>query len=452
MWRFKPMTAEGRSAFGARRWSSAAGFEDKFRALTQRGASAVLVVNTPGADDSRTKRLSHEVSWSNNLTEQPVLLVSPETANRILAQAGQATTIEALTQEANEHGVVRDLGTRLTVDCEGESRGVMAENVLGVLPDKGTLANEVVIIGAHLDHLGMGGFGSRDNELRGKAVHPGADDNATGCSALILLAESLGAAYADMPDETPARTILFAAFSAEESGLNGARHYTREPVYPLDQTSLMINFDMIGRIEKRRLSASCLSTGDGLQAFVEGLATRTPLTLVADAGVQPASDHWTFVQAKVPSVFMSMDGIHNDYHTTRDTVDRIQPEDALWATLWVHELALEAALRPEKFPFVEPQMQARRAPAGPTVRLGVSVAAAPDTQGVVFSNIVEASSAARAGLQEGDVLVRWQGEAVTGLEAWRTSLMKLKPGDEVTLTVMRDGHAIECKTTMDAAR
>lgn len=453
MLRFEPMTEAGKSQFAKRGWSAAAGFEGKFKALAKRGASAVIVVNTPGADDARTKQLAHQGSWSASLLSVPVLLVTPETADRLIAQSNTGDTIASLTAQANQHGVVRELGSQVTVECQGEYRGTTAENLVGVLPGRGALAEEVVIIGGHLDHLGLGGFGSRDdNALRGKVVHPGADDNATGCSALILLAESLGEAYAELPSTTPARTIVFIAFSAEESGLNGAKHYTEHPLYPLEKTTLMINFDMIGRIENHRLEASCLSTGEGLTKFVEELAERTPITLVASPGVQASSDHWAFVQAKVPSVFVSMEGIHNDYHTSRDTADKIQPEDALWATLWVHELAFEAAVRPERFEFADPSMQGRRTPPGPKVRLGVNVAPAAGANGLAILSVTAESAAAEAGVREGDVLIRWQGEPVADLEVWRTSLMKLEPGDEVGFVVLRDGAEVALKARMKAAR
>ena len=147
-----------------------------------------------------------------------------------------------------------------------------------------------------------------------------------------------------------------------------------------------------------------------------------------------------------------MEGIHNDYHTTRDTVDKIQPEDALWSTLWVHELALEAALRPEKFVYSEPSMEGRRSVARPKVRLGVNVAVAPEGAGLVLTSIAPKSSADDAGVREGDVLIRWQGEAVSELEPWRVSLMKLNPGDEVAFVVRRDGVEVPLKATMKAAR
>ena len=448
--RFEPMNEEGRSAFGARRWSSASGVGGKLRALEKRGASAILMVNTPGAADARVKRLRHRESWSGKQVDVPVFLISGEAAQALLDGVGAEVTLGDLIGQANQGGVVQEFGGTVQVQAKGTYDATIAENVIGVLPGKGALKDEVVIIGGHLDHLGRGGFGSRaSNEERGKVVHPGADDNASGCAALILLAESLKAAYEALPADRPARSIVFIAFSAEESGLNGAAFYTEEPVYPLADTSLMINFDMIGRIENRRFSASGLSTGKGLLEFVQGLQDRSPLEIKATPGVMPASDHWRFVQKDVPIVFASMDNIHDDYHTPRDTSAMIQPLEAVWATEFVHEMAYEAGIRAEKFEFQEPERQGRRSPNAARVVFGVQIGGAVEGGGVRFSSVTNGSSAGRAGVKGGDILIKWAGETVENANSWRAQLAKMKPDEEVTFTIRRGEQEIEMKTKMD---
>src|SRR5262249_10925896 len=119
--------------------------------------------------------------------------------------------------------------------------GLTGRNVIGLLPGHDpVLRNETIIIGAHYDHLGLGGFGSLDPDSTGK-VHNGADDNASGSAMLIELAQRLAAA-------PPARTVVFIAFSGEELGLLGSSYYVKQPVYPLATTLAMINLDMVGRL------------------------------------------------------------------------------------------------------------------------------------------------------------------------------------------------------------
>jgi aminopeptidase YwaD len=458
--RFEPMDENGKSLFTKRGWSGKAGLGGKLNALRKRGASAVVVINTPGAKDSRIKRLRDKKVFSNTQVDIPVLHVTGDLGQKILDADGTGLNLEALIQRANIGETVEELDVRLHVNCAMSYKGSSAENVIGVLPGKGELAKEYVMIGAHLDHLGMGNFGSRDRENAGKVIHPGADDNASGVAALILIAERLKADFDAMPEGAQARTVLFAAFSAEESGLNGAGHYTKDPIAPLADMALMINFDMIGRIENKRLSASALGTGIGLKEFLEPLTDRTDLEVVLESSTMPASDHWRFVQANVPVIFGSMENIHNDYHTPRDTSSRIRPKDAVRASMWFHQVLFEAAKFEGRFEFQDPEMAGRRTPPAPKnegatpgqpkVLFGIQMGEAKEGQaGVPISNVTPDGSAARAGIQVGDVLTQWQGKPVKDFASWYTTLLDAKPDQEVSLTVQRDGKDVELKATLD---
>ena len=135
--------------------------------------------------------------------------------------------------------------------------GMRAKNVIGLLPGRDpVLRNETVIVGAHYDHLGLGGFGSLDPDSTGK-VHNGADDNASGAAMLIRIAERLA-------HSPPARTVLFIAFSGEELGLLGSAHYVEQPLYPLSGTLAMINLDMVGRLKDNRLIVYGVAHGQGI--------------------------------------------------------------------------------------------------------------------------------------------------------------------------------------------
>ncbi|MDF1838584.1 MAG: M28 family peptidase [Planctomycetota bacterium] len=460
MLRFEPMGEDGKSLFTKRGWSGKAGLGGKLNAVRKLGASAVLVVNTPGAKDSRIKRLRDKKVFSNTQVDIPVLHVTGDLAQKLLDADGKGLKLEELIERANKGEAVESLDVQLGVDCSMAYKGSTAENVIGVLPGKGELAKEYVMIGAHLDHLGMGDFGSRDRKTAGKVVHPGADDNASGVAALILIAERLKADFDAMPEGAQARSVLFAAFSAEESGLNGAGHYTKNPISPLSDLALMINFDMIGRIENKRLSASALGTGKGLEEFLAGLTDRTDLEVVLEQSTMPASDHWRFVQAEVPVIFGSMENIHDDYHTPRDTSAMIQPEDAVRASMWFHQVLLESSLFEGRFEFQDPQMAGRRTPPSanadsaspgqPKVLFGIQMGESQEGQsGVTISQVTSGGSAARAGIQAGDVLTQWEGKPVQDFPTWYKSLLDAKPGQEVTLTVKRDGKDMELKATLD---
>ena len=162
--------------------------------------------------------------------------------------------------------------------------GAIGKNVIGVLPGRDPeLRNEIVIVGAHYDHLGPGGFGALDPDSTGK-VHNGADDNASGASALIHIATKLAA----MP---PARTVVFIAFSGEEAGLLGSDYYVKNPVFPLARTYAMVNLDMVGRLRNDRLMVYGSATATEFPALLDSLnlAPRFDLKPRATAGAAATS-------------------------------------------------------------------------------------------------------------------------------------------------------------------
>ncbi|MEO0652860.1 MAG: M28 family peptidase, partial [Planctomycetota bacterium] len=277
MLRFEPMDEDGNSLWtdeGRGPWTARASLRGKVRAAERRGAAGVIVINPPGANDPRIDALNAFGS-GGAVGEFPVLHVSTAAGERLVRAAG--TTLMDLRRRADAAGVVEPLGIQLEVTSDVAYEPVLAANVGGLLPGKGDLADQYVVVGAHLDHLGMGNFGSRDNEFRGIKVHPGADDNASGSVGVLMLADRLAREYAALGESAHARSIVFVLFDAEESGLNGASHYVDNPVAPLVQHSLMMNFDMIGRIEDDLLSVTGHDTGTGLKGIVMPLYEASPL-------------------------------------------------------------------------------------------------------------------------------------------------------------------------------
>ena len=327
---------------------------------------------------------------------------------------------------------------RVTLGAQIDSMPVTAENVVGLLPGRGGLESEYIVIGGHLDHLGFGDFGSR----RGAGnLHPGADDNASGSAGVMLLGKSLKEAYDALPPETPLRSILFIGFDAEESGLNGARHYVRNPIAPIGNHSLMMNFDMIGRIENRRLSVSGLGSGVGMKEWAQPFFEASELEIVQHDGGGGGSDHAAFNSAGVPNLFAIIADFHDDYHTPDDTPEKLNREDAVRAIgLW-HELALAAAQRPEKF--VQPAGGAsgdRARGNRLSVRFGVRSRPVEGGEGLEVVSVTDGSSAADAGIVAGDVILLIDKEAVGSREDLVAKLRDKNPGDVMSVTILRDAE------------
>ncbi|MBL9141229.1 MAG: M28 family peptidase, partial [Phycisphaerae bacterium] len=350
VYRFEPMTAEGTSRWAERGWSGRSSFASKLGAVKKRKPAAVLVINPPGAADPRAKSLMRDGS---KLIDVPVYMLSAEGADKLFrASDEQGRDALAMRALADEKGTVLALpkGTA-TLDGSIKETPVETANVVGVRPGKGALKDEYVVIGGHLDHLGMGYFGSREG---GGKLHPGADDNASGSAGIIMLAKSLSSAYKDLPEGTDARSVVFMGFSAEESGLIGSAYYANNPLFPLDKTVLMMNYDMIGRIKNKRLSVSGTDTGEGMHEWLQPYFDQDKCGLKVVQSKTTGgggSDHTSFVMKGVPVLFGIIADFHADYHTSRDTQDLINREDAVLAVKLWHDIALGAAQRPEGFKF-----------------------------------------------------------------------------------------------------
>jgi len=449
MFRFEPMNEEGRSLWADQGWSSRASFQRKFQSITRRNPAAIILVNPPGADDPRAREL---IKRGTRTAECPVVMMTPDAADRLvrLIDAEERGLMD-LRRLADSGGASFDMPSSGVVVLAGEVEEipVTAENVVGLLPGRGSLKDEFIVIGAHLDHLGFGEFGSR----RGAGnLHPGADDNASGSAGVMLLAESLKDAYDALPAETPLRTIVFIGFDAEESGLNGARHYVRNPLAPLAQHSLMMNFDMIGRIENRRLSVSGVGTGEGMKEWAQPYFAASGLEVVQEDGGGGGSDHAAFASAGVPVLFAIIADFHGDYHTPDDTAEKINREDAVRTVRLWHALALDAAQRPQKF--VQPaggSGDRMRGGQRLAVRLGMRSRPDESGSGLEVVEVTDGGSAALAGIKVGDRIVLWEKEPISTREALVAKLREKKTGDVVAVTFERDGEQQMVYVTLQAA-
>lgn len=438
MLRFEPMDESGKSLWrdGRDGWTARGGFATKLNAVEEHHPAAVIIVNTPGADDPRVGELI-ELRDGRNRLEVPVFNMTGEAATKLVeAVDREGRTLMELRRLADQGGGITPLGGELHVAAQIEKKPLMAENVGGMVLGRGALADECIVVGAHLDHLGLGYFGSRSGETG--VVYPGADDNASGSAAIIMLADRLARRYAELPASADARTILFTTFSAEESGLNGSRHFVDEPPVPLDAISLMINFDMIGRIVNKRLSVSGTTSAKGMAEWAEPFFEASPLEIVKPLGMNGGSDHLAFAQKQIPWLFGIIADFHDDYHTPRDVSSKINRVDAVHTIDLFDELIWSAATRPERFVSGEETR----------VTFGVRPGRSPEGEkGVRIATVAEGSPAGKAGIEAGDILVKWNGAEVEDRAAWRDMLRECAPGDEVELTVRRKGGEVPLKAT-----
>lgn len=244
-----------------------------------------------------------------------IFLASDELEGRAAGTRGGRLAAEYIAGEFESSGLnaIDESGDFMQPFAAGEKK---TENVIGFLEGSHPLLkNEVIVIGAHYDHLGK-------NEETG-AIYNGADDDASGTSVMLEVAEAFGRSKG-----RPRRSLLFIAFGAEELGLVGSKHYVQNPLKPIAKTAWMINLEMMGRGDAGKVTVMMFGELPGpLQDSVGEHAWNAELEVVdgGEAHIR-AGDQFPFHDAKVPILCFYGGDNHPDYHQPTDTADKIQPE------------------------------------------------------------------------------------------------------------------------------
>ncbi|RMG06620.1 MAG: M20/M25/M40 family metallo-hydrolase [Planctomycetota bacterium] len=328
------------------------------------------------------------------------------------------------------------LPARCSLSLRVERAKATAHNVIGVLPGSDpTLKDQVVVVGAHYDHLGRGRHGGSLAQGAAGQIHNGADDNASGTAGLLELAQALA-------DQRPRRTVCFVAFSGEERGLLGSAYFVKHPPFPRERIVAMLNLDMIGRLREDRLEVGGVGTSPGFAELVRAAAAGEGLKVQLDPSGYGPSDHASFAAAKVPVLFF-FTGLHDDYHRPSDDPETVNAAGAARVARVAYRCLEALANAPKRPVYVEVPRKRRRGP-----RAYVGVVTGADPRGLALREVVPQSPAARAGLKVGDVLTRFGERPVASLRDLRAALRERKPGDAVKLSVLRHGEALELELTL----
>jgi hypothetical protein len=313
--------------------------------------------------------------------------------------------------------------------------GKSIRNVVAVLPGGSPARRgEVVIVGAHYDHLGLGGFGALDDPDSTGRVHNGADDNASGTTAILEVARRLVHRRLD-------RTIVFIAFSGEELGDLGSEYFVKHGTVPVDSIYAMLNLDMVGRLRNARLSATGAATAKEFPGLLDSLnhaGGQPRFDLQASGDGWGPSDHASFYAAKRPVLFF-FTGLHADYHRTTDDVDKINVVGLEQVADFVSDVATALADRPGPLTFVDaPPPQASTTGSGYGAYLGTIPDMSESPGGVRITGTRAGSPAEKAGLTAGDVITAIGTKTVANLYDMTDALRSHQAGDTVAIVVKRD--------------
>jgi aminopeptidase YwaD len=491
-------------------------YEDvRWKAIAARNAGAKGLLVVAREDNLKNDRLA-QLRYDNSAGEAglPVVVVSRNLAARLFGPASDAKkTLTAMEETAqirrgpvspNAAGSFRHFppdtinvlgikGVTISLSTSVVRREVSASNVVGILDGSDpTLKNEIIVIGAHYDHLGHGGEGSL--APRAGEIHHGADDNASGTAGMLELARLFSS-----QELRPRRTIVFMAFSGEEEGLLGSNYYVNHPIVPLANTVTMINMDMIGRMkdnklivggvgtapewrqalaaanapERMRVAVAPASPGDmprpvstvgrevpGREVPIVTGSNGSPvvtlsfeksfdLTLNED-GFGP-SDHSSFYAKQVPVLFF-WTGTHDDYHKPSDTADKINYADEARIIGLVRRIIFDIDTNDKRPVYTVAKSESTGRTSGFRVYLGTIPNYADSNDGLLLDGVRDDSPAAKAGIKAGDKIVKLAGRDVRNVYDYTYALGEMKAGQEYEVELMRGSERIKVMITPAARK
>lgn len=317
-------------------------------------------------------------------------------------------------------------------------------NVIGVLDGEGPKAEETIVIGAHYDHVGRGGANSLSPGS--SDVHNGADDNASGTVALLELARRFTA----RPQKLP-RRLMFIAFTAEELGLLGSAKYVNNPVVPLEQTIAMFNMDMVGRLQEDKLTIFGSGTSSRWEPELKTLNEQSGFKLTFKPEGFGPSDHSSFYGKKIPVLHFFTNN-HPDYHRPTDDWEKLNIDGIERVVSMLEKMVVMTAENPERPNYIEVKQAPNAQRGGNRPYFGTIPDFASEGEGYGISGAAPGSPADKGGLKGGDRIIAIGENKVTGLDDFDLALRKFKPGDEISVTVTRDGKPVVLKVTLEPPR
>jgi hypothetical protein len=414
-WGARAWTAQGALATSARSVAAIGsalllGLAFAPSSIAQEGLADELPVGVTSPDRPAE---SHDPVTPAELHEHVAYLASDQLEGREAGTPGERLAAAYFIEHLQDLPFVQPGGLdgawRQPFEAIGIARLGTAYNVLAILPGSDPdLAHEVIVLGAHYDHVGHGTHGNSlailGGDLENDSIHNGADDNASGSAVLLELAESLATSPV-----RPRRTIMFQWYSGEEVGLLGSLHWVKEPTVDFDRVVAMLNMDMVGRLTGSTLMVGGVGTTPAFEGLVRAAADAEDVDLILDQVGAAPSDNASFHQADVPVLFF-FTGLHRDYHQPSDEIDGFNSVGASRVARMIESVLRGLDARDERPPFVavpgEPFLFSQK------VYLGLALLDTPVwVPGcAIVSVVVPDAPAGIAGLQEGDVILRIDGD------------------------------------------
>jgi len=402
----------------------------KFYDQLQKSADPLLGFEGAGADPS-DGRTFPVLTCQRSASEEMIRAVYGKGLAQIETEIDKGPT-----PQSRELTGWRAVGQTSVIREEAE-----VKNVIGVLEGSGPHADETIVIGAHYDHLGMGGNGSAAPGVH--EIHNGADDNGSGTTVLIEVARQLAARGQKLP-----RRVVFIAFTGEERGLIGSARYVRNPLFPIDATVAMLNLDMVGRLENEKLIVHGTGTAAEFDAMADRLGKDYGFQITKKPSGFGPSDHSSFYAAKVPVLFF-FTGSHKDYHRPSDDYDKLNVPGMRRVAAMVVDAAVALAEAKERPKYVEVAGTSDLGGGGDRPYFGSIPDFSQDQPGYALTGVTKGGPAERGGLKSGDIIIQFGDSKVGNLEDFDSALRKYKAGDKVPVIAKRGAEQVKLEVTLD---
>jgi hypothetical protein len=371
----------------------------------------------------------------------PVLHLSNSSADKILKKDGW--TREQIQDYMNTK--LKPLSFTLSETIEAKVNLSLitsrAANIIGLIKSGNReFRDEYIVIGAHFDHVGNGGHSSGSRKPETVAVHPGADDNASGTAGLLELAQKLASQKGRLK-----RSILLIGFDAEEKGLLGSKYFIENPSVDISKIKAMINMDMIGRMKDSTFTVGGVGSSPVFENLLDSLSAYKNFKLNKTKPGYGPSDHASFYSKNIPVLFF-FSGFHDEYHTPEDTWKLINLKGQKQILNLVYDLTfnLSRSQKPPSFSEAGPKNRSMETRSSFKVTFGIVPSYSSSVIGLEIDQISDSKGpAARAGLINGDVIKSINGKKINDIYEYMERLSELNPGLEVPVEIDRKGSKMK---------
>ena len=422
-------------------YSPHSGLHKKMLVARDKGALGIIYVSQ--MEDTDIHPLKYIAGYSN--AGIPAIHISNEMADELFKTDGW--TLERIQKTMNKSlkSIAFKLPVTINASVDLNPIQTRAANVVGLIQSGNRkYRNEYVVIGAHFDHIGMGGAGTGSRKPDTSAIHFGADDNASGTAGLLEIAQKLVSQKSRLK-----RSVILLAFDAEEKGLLGAKYFTENPLVDLQNIVAMINLDMIGRMKDSSITVGGVGTSPLFELLLNRESVGRNFTInMTKPGYGP-SDHAAFYTKDIPVLFF-FTGFHSEYHTPEDSWKLINLKGEKDILDLVYDITFQLSRLSERPVFTEAGPKEGRMQRNTKfkVTFGIVPTYGSTKKGLEVDGISKPDGpAAKAGMLKGDLIKSMGGKPINDIYEYMERLEEIEPGMTITVLIDRDGTELKLPVT-----